>query len=219
VARTALFVLASVSALAAGSVVAGFERLPDPQAVAAAIGIGQSSLGQTRSTFHAPYRIAIGKAPIDYMDVVTPFRRVVLAAEARLRTGSRLLTQREANEILGANLEQVDILVELTLHPLNTYIGVPLYDLLLAPLGGTIPIRPRGIDLVPRHGPRLEGTPLTFPYPSSPQVPAGSQPLLGGTLIAKFDGTLLDAGGTYDLVIEDSGKELGRGRVDFRRLR
>jgi hypothetical protein len=217
VARAALLLVALL--VARDMAALGFERFPDPQMIGQAMDLGQSALTQERARFHGAYRIAIGKPPVDYLEIVTPFRRVALASETRLRFGGRLLTQREANEILGPNSGQVDILAELTFHPLNTYIGVPLYDLVLVPAGTTGRIRPREIELVPRHGPRAVGIPLTYPYPSSSPVPAGSQPLLGGTVIAKIDGSLMDERGTYDVVIEESGKELAKGRVDFGGLR
>ena len=44
---------------------------------------------------------------LDYVDVVTPFRRVVLAAEARLRAGERLFGQREALAVLDSAPEAV----------------------------------------------------------------------------------------------------------------
>jgi len=43
--------------------------------------------------------------------------------------------------------------------------------------------------------------------------------MLGGTVIASFDSERLDTRGVYDAVVEESGKELARTRVDLGNLR
>src|SRR4029450_13341936 len=80
-------------------------------------------------------------------------------------------------------------------------------------------IDPRTISRVPRFGPRLSGTPLPYPYVTNSAAPQGSQPLLGGSIVATFDGTALDARGTYVTVIRDSGKDVAKATVDRARLR
>jgi hypothetical protein len=170
----------------------------------------------------------VNRLPIDYIEIVTPFRRVALAAETRARLGERVLGQRDALTILGDVPERVDLVVELTFHPQNTYIGVPAYEVRLVPLEpertapGTAtrtPIEPLALARVPRNGPRLQGTTLPYPYPTGPQVPAGSEPLLGGSLIAQFDGRRLSPDGTYLALITENGKEVARARIDFGPLR
>src|SRR5262245_52464096 len=160
---------------------AAFEPLLDPQTLAEAIELGQSRIDDMRTRFHAPYRIEVTQAPVDYLEIVTPFRRIALDAEAHTRAGERLYGQREALATLGDNPSRVDVIAELTFHPLNTYIGVPDFMVTLVPAGG-MPVEPRGIVRIPRFGPRLSGMPLPYPYVTGPPSRQGSQPLLGGSV-------------------------------------
>lgn len=205
--------------IAAGSTLAAFEQKLDPGTLAEAIEIGQSRIADVRTRLHAAYHVDVSRPPVDYVEIVTPFRRVTLDAEARTRAGERLYGQREALAMLGEDPARVDIVAELTFHPLNTFIGVPDYTLSLVPIAGGEPLQARQISRIPRFGPRLSRMPLPYPYTVGPPAPKGSQPLLGGSIIATFDGNALDPRGTYWAVIGDSDKELARARVDFGRLR
>ena len=215
-ARTGFLVIALVAATAT---LVAFERTLDPRTLAEAIDIGQSRIDAARSRFHAPYHVVVARAPVDYVEVVTPFRRVALDAEARTRAGERLFGQREALATLGTDPSRVDIVVEMTFHPLNTFVGVPDYAVTLQASADTLPLHPRQMGRIPRFGQRLAGMPLPYPYSAGGLPPNGSQPLLGGSLVATFDGLVLDAQGTYWAVIRDSEMELARARVDFAKLR
>jgi hypothetical protein len=204
--------------LACGAAAGAFEQALDPRSLSDAIDLGQSRIDDMRSRFHAPYRIDVRQPPVDYLDVVTPFRRVALDAEARTRAGARLYGQREALATLGDAPSRVDIVAELTFHPLNNYIGVPNFAVTLVP-PGEMPIEPRDIARIPRFGPRLSGSSLPYPYGTSPPGPQGSQPLLGGTVLATFDGTTLNPRGMYVVLIRENGKDVAKATVDFGRLR
>ena len=189
----------------------------DPRAINDAIAIGQLRSEPDRTRFHAPYRLLVNRAPVDYIDVITPFRKIALAAEARAQIGDRAFGQRQAFEMLAAAPADLELHVELTFHPLNTFVGVPDYALSIVETGGA-PVRPRSVDRIPRHEPRVGGLPLLLPNPGG--VPArGGQPVLGGTIIGRFDLRPLKPAGVYDVVIEEGGKDLARARVDFSRLR
>jgi hypothetical protein len=215
-ARTDVVVVAILAALTAA--VSAFEPALDPRSLSEAIDLGQSRIDDVRSRFQAAYHIDVMQPPVDYIEVVTPFRRIALDAEARTRAGERLYGQREALATLGDNPSRLDIVVELTFHPLNNYVGVPAFTVALMAPGGKA-IEPRTIGRVPRFGPRLSNTPLPYPYVANSAAPQGSQPLLGGSIIATFDGTALDARGTYLAVIRDSGKDVAKATVDLARLR
>ena len=190
----------------------------DPRAINDAIAIGQLRSEPDRVRFHAPYRLVVNRAPVDYIDVITPFRKVALAAEARAQIGDRSFGQRQAFEMLAATPPDLELQVELTFHPLNTFVGVPDYALSLVEQGGA-PVRPRSVDRIPRHEPRVGGLPLLLPNPGGVPLPTGGQPVLGGTIIARFDLRPLKPAGVYDVVVEEGGKDLARARVDFSRLR
>jgi hypothetical protein len=215
-ARTDVVMVAVLAAFTAA--ISAFEPSLDPRSLADAIDLGQSRIDDVRSRFHAAYHIDVMQPPVDYIEVVTPFRRIALDAEARTRAGERLYGQREALATLGDNPSRLDLVVELTFHPLNNYVGVPAFTVSLLPPGGRA-IEPRTISRVPRFGPRLSGMPLPYPYVANPAAPQASQPLLGGSIVATFDGTALDARGTYVIVVRDSGKDVAKATVDFARLR
>ena len=215
-ARTDVVVVAVLAACAAA--VGAFEPSLDPRSLSEAIDLGQSRIDDMRSRFHAAYHVDVMQPPVDYIEVVTPFRRITLDAEAHTRAGERLYGQREALATLGDNPSRLDVVVELTFHPLNNYVGVPAFTVVLVPSNGKA-IEPRTINRMPRFGPRLSGTPLPYPYMTNSAAPQGSQPLLGGSIVATFDGTALDARGTYLTVIRDSGKDVAKATVDLARLR
>jgi hypothetical protein len=205
--------LAAAATLAASPV----EMRPDPRSAGDAVRIGQSRQDRTRAAFHAPYHLPVRTPPVDYVEVVTPFRRIVLAAQARADAGDRSFGQRQALELL-TDPPELEIWVELTFHPQNTFVGVPDYVVTLVDgAGARVPAA--GLIRHPRHGPRLEGTPLPLPVPGGLTLPETSEPLLGGTIVARFDGRRLDPARAYDLLIEDGPRELGRVRVDLGKLR
>jgi hypothetical protein len=202
-----------VAALTAGT--GAVQTALDARAVNEAIAIGQSTAVRERARFHAAYRIPINRAPIDYVEVITPFRRIVLEAESRAAVGDRTFGQRRGLELLGTGPLVIELLVEMTFHPLNTFVGVPDYRIALTE-NGSPPLRPRAIDRFPRHEPRVDGAPR--PGPNASPLPTG-QPLVGGAMVARFDAQLLQATGVYEVVIEEGGKELARARADFAKMR
>lgn len=215
-----------------GAALAAFEPTLDSRAIAEAVGIGISRLDVDRDRLHRLYRIEVSSTPIDWIDIVTPFRRVALEAEAQTRAGARLFGQREAIESLGAAPLRVDIVVELTFHPLNTFVGVPLYGVSLVSAAtprtagpserrspGEQSVEPSNIEHVPRFGPRVGNSLRPYPFRGGGTLPQVNEPLLGGIIVAQFDGDVLDQNGTYDIVVRDGNRELARARIDLERLR
>lgn len=205
-----------VAALVASSILSSaFDQALDPQSLAEAIQIGSSRIDDTRSRFHAPYRLA--QPPIDSIDVVTPFRRIVLDAEAHTRAGQGLYGQREALATLGDTPWRVDLVIDLTFHPLNNYIAMPEYGVTLLTATNAA-ISPIAIERLPRFGPRLSGT-LSYPYVTGGAGPHNGEALSGGMVIAQFDGRALDPRGTYTVLIREAGKDVAKASVNFGRLR
>jgi hypothetical protein len=209
---------AILGAFCATAVLSAVQMTLDPRAVSEALAIGQSGVEKDRRTFHAPYRIQVNTAPIDFIDVVTPFRRVALHAEARARIGDRSFGQRQAFDLLDAAPAELEIWVDLTFHPQHTYVGVPAYDVFLIDRTG-LRVAPRTFDRVPRFGARVEGEPLRIPVPGGIAKRGVSETMLGGTVMAQFDGRLLNATGTYDVVVSEEKRELTRVRVELGKLR
>lgn len=216
VARTVFFLL--VASLVTGTWLDGFEPAPGLGLIDEAIGIGQTRIQAVRARFHEPYRIQIAAPPIDFIDVVTPFRRVALLAEERTRAGGRLL-QSEAVDLLATRPMLVEFRVEMTFHPLNAFVGVPAYDILLTTEVAGVPIDPVRTDLIPRFGARFEGLPGGPPSAVAPAVAAESQPMLGGTIVAAYSSDALDRTGVYRLVVSEDGRALAQTRIDLETVR
>ena len=186
-----------------------YDQILDPREVSSAIAIGQSTVDAGRARFHQPYRVLVNRPPVDSIEFVTPFRRVVLAAEAQARIGNRIFTQREGLAIATGGGGRVDVIVETTFHPLNTYVAVPAYDVVLVASGTSSAVLPSLVDRVPRFGLGAPGR----------QRPGSGEPLIGGTVTASFNGDALNASGIYDVVISEAGKELARVRLDVGSIR
>jgi hypothetical protein len=217
----ALRVVLLVAVLLAGTAVSGFERMMGLPLINEAMLLGQSRSESVRARFHQPYRLEVGRPPIDYLDLVTPFRRVVLLAEERGQLGTGL-SQREAIAGLGDQAGEVQVRVEMTFHPLNVFVGVPEYTVELvagSAAASAARVTPRNVDRIPRFGARTQTGPSSSPPGGRPIKPGLSQPLAGGTILAAFPIDALNATGVYDVVVSENGKELARARVDFGGLR
>jgi hypothetical protein len=46
-----------------------------------------------------------------------------------------------------------------------------------------------------------------------------SLPMLGASVIARFDGRLLRTNGVYEGVVSEAGREIARARIDLGRVR
>jgi len=190
----------------------------DRRAIEEAIFAGQSRFDAERARFHNTYRLTVLRPPVDWIDVITPFHRVALAAEAKARLGDRVFGQREAASALSAAPNLVELLIELTFHPLNTYVGVPDYVVTLQ-RGQEKPVAARYINRYPRFGPRTDTTGPALPNPNAAPILGNGQPMLGGTLVVGFPLDAIDANGRYEIVLAESGKDVVRTGVDFGRMR
>jgi hypothetical protein len=167
----------------------------DLPAVNEALLFARTATINERTEFNRPYRVVVGKAPVDYLDVITPYRRVVLAGTERRSAGSSL-SQREALDLLSQSGDTVDISVELTFSPFNTYIGVPDCTVtLIAPDGRRVVSLETFRNA--RWTARLEGPPSATPGSNAPRPPGTT--LLGATVVGRFLLMSLNAAGTYEV--------------------
>jgi len=212
--------LAVVCVLFGGSIcLSAFEPVLDRRGIEQAIFMGQSRFDAERARFHSGYRLTIARAPVDWIDVITPFYRVALAAEAKARLGDRVFGQREAAAALSAAPNLIELVVELTFHPLNNYVGVPAYVVTLN-RGQEKPIAAQFTNRYPRFGPRTEaGGAPALPNPNAAPILGSGQPMLGGTLVVQFAAEAIDPKARYDVVMTEAGKEIVRTGVDFGRMR
>jgi hypothetical protein len=64
----------------------------------------------------------------------------------------------------------------------------------------------------------VTSSPLPYPWNGNARIPGGAEPLLGGTIVARYEGdAVID--GSYAVVVTDGGRELARTPVDFASLR
>ena len=191
----------------------------DRRAIEEAVYLGQSRLDAEKNRFHQQYRLPVSRPPVDWIDVITPYHRVVLAAEARARLGDRIFGQREAAAALNAAPYPIELLIELTFHPLNAFVNVPEYDVALFRPPSTTRIRPRSANRYPRFGPRTESTAPFLPNPNAAPIFGAGQPMTGGTMLVQFGADVIDPSGRYEIAIADAKQELARVVLDLGRLR
>ena len=105
--------------------------------IAQALNIANGS-EESRTLFHAPYLVAVDSAAVEHLEVVTEFRRFVLAAEEQLKSGDWMVGRggfdpkgRTLKDVLGPVVGQVSIRARLRFHPLNNYVTLPPFDILL----------------------------------------------------------------------------------------
>ena len=210
--------LAIACGLMCGSVASAMQPTLDRRGIEEAIQSGQSRLDAERGRFHAVYRITVSRPPVDWIDVITPYYRVALAAEARARLGDRTFGQREASAALNLAPNLVELVVEMTFHPLNTFVGVPAYDVTLVGAPSK-PVKAQYINRIPRFGPRVDLGGPTLPNPNAAPILGSGQSMLGGTMVAQFPVEALDPNGRYDIVIADGGKEMIRAGLELGKMR
>jgi hypothetical protein len=176
-----LLALPRVVAPAGGGVPAS--RGQDASSIAEAIATAKGSEAE-RARFHEAYFVRTNDAVVRRLEVVTQFRRAVLAAEARLRF-KELVVPRDIEAEVRPFRGLSALRLHLVFSPHNVLVTMPSYDMvLLAPpgrAGAPDPQRP----ILPVDTIR---TPLQI---SGQLAPPGS-PMTAGLIEATFD---LDAAG------------------------
>lgn len=188
----------------------------DRRALEEAVYIGQSRIESERTRFHAPYRVPVVQPPVDWIDVITPFHRVELAAENNARRGGRTFSQQEALAVMKTAANQIDLLIEMSFHPLNTFVAVPLYQVQIVLPGGRR-VEPTRVERYPRFGPRAESTAPAIPDPTTQF--GGGQPVVGGMMVAPLDGSGFDPNQRIEVIVLDGKTELARTAIDLGKMR
>ncbi len=192
---------------------AGLPALPlavniDGAAIERAIAIGRSSPRAARQRFHDAYVIRLNDTLLDRLEIVSEFRRVVLATEDRIRAGDVGWGPRQAADMLQPWRGKISLVLHVTFPPNNVYRTMPRFDILLyAPPRARIAGRMEPLDL-------LE----TPKYVSGQPAPPGT-PILGGIVEATFAASAVDPLGVSLAGIEFEGRELRRVEIDFGRVR
>lgn len=173
------------------------------QDIQRALTLGRSS-ERERAKFHARYILPLQSSIVHQFEIITEFRRYVLKTEERGRLGDWLFSQgvRGAQEALRPWQGRVSVAAQLQFDPLNTYISVPPFVLLV---GGNPEVAP------------LEGR-ITPIWSLPPQTRnRRSTHLVGATIQLDFDALSLGQAERPVSVILD-GHELARVTIDFAAL-
>jgi hypothetical protein len=200
----ASFVLAVL--LLARVPVAGVTEVMTEREIAQALNIANGS-DASRGLFHAPYRVAIDDPLIEHLEVITEFRRFVLAGEEQLKNGNWMMARggydtkgRTLKDLLGARAGQVSIRARLRFHPHNNYVTLPAFDILLG--DPTL----LGIDAI--------RTPQITPSNGEP----GTRDVMYAATIETFYNAPTIADRVLPLRLLFEGKEVARLSVDFSRV-
>lgn len=161
----------------------------------------------TRLLFHAPYIIPVDDPTIEHLDVITEFRRFVLAAEDQLKAGNWMMGRggfdqkgRTLKDVLRPLGGQVSIRARLRFHPHNSYVTLPAFDILL---GDPTLLAINTIR-----------TPHITPATGEP----GTRDVIDGATIEVFYNAPTIGDRTLPVRMLSEGKELTRVSVDFSRV-
>lgn len=168
-----------------------------------AVGIAMSA-EVARARFHESYRVPVNDATVEHVEVITEFRRLVMASEDETLQGNWMLARggfdskgRTLRDILQRWRGQVSIRTRVRFHPQHSYVALPAIDILIG--------EPSFLTL------DVVRTPIVANSPEGPGSPTG-------TVIEAF----FNAPSFHDRVlpvrIVFEGKELVRPNVDFSRL-
>jgi hypothetical protein len=192
-----------------------------PIPVAAAIAVSMSAVDTqralrlagaadpVRALFHAPYTIPVKDSVIQSLEVLTPYRRTVMAAEDAAKRGdwavahgAQGLSGHSVEETVKPWQQKVTIRATLQLNAMHTFVTVPNCEIMM----GGLPV----IASLDRR---------TTPVSSLPSThhKVTTTALLGALIEADFD--VAGVGQTTrDVVVLCEGRDVARAAIDFSRL-
>lgn len=163
----------------------------------------------TRAQFHAPYIAAVRSTMIPEIEILTEFRRTVLAAEEARRRGdwavaqgARSLGGQSVDDVVRPWRGKVTLSATLQLDALHTFVAVPNCELML---GGTPVVASLAQRTTPRSAVATVGRGPT------------STSLTGALIESDYSAEMLAQEARLVVVLCD-GREVARQAVDFARL-
>jgi hypothetical protein len=168
-----------------------------------ALRLGRSQDASLYAAFTRGYELTVS-APIASAEVITEFRRAVLIVREHMQRGEVGYTDHELAGAIKPHVGQVTFIVNVNLHPLNTYAKMPSYDLYVSSGATTAPI--------------ASDTPIRRD-PIYAMGPPGS-PLVGLRLEVSLSREKLDAARAPELIVTNENADvIWRGRLDLSRYR
>jgi hypothetical protein len=166
-------------------------------------------LGRTRDealfqAFNRGYELTPGEL-IDRAEIVTEFRRAVLIVRERANLADYTFSEHELTKAMEPVETAISFIVQVRLHPLNTYANAPAYGLY-------IETGPRSKPLAPK------------PFTREPVYPPGTagpgRTVLAVRLEGRFEREDITAAAAPALVITDEqANVIWKTRVDLSRYR
>jgi hypothetical protein len=191
--RTILF-MTCLAALAAAA-----PQAPDARD---AMRLGRTQDDALYSAFSKGYHLS-PTPPVANAEIVTEFRRAVLIVREHVQRGEIGFTDHELDNEMKPHRGLVTFIVEVNLHPLNTYQRMPSYEMYVSPGSGVPPLAAPAIKRDPIYA--LGG-------------PGAS--LLGVRLEATFPHDKIAAGPASELIVtNETADVLWRARIDLSRYR
>jgi hypothetical protein len=167
-----------------------------------ALRLGRSQDEAVYTALANGYNLTVS-GPITNAEVITEFRRAVMIARDRLRTGDVSLTEYDLAQAMKPYANTVGFVVQVKLPPLNTYTSVPAYDLYVASGPGTPPIAATKVRRTPVY---LMG--------------AADGPLVGVRIEVTMPRDAVAGARAPELVVtNDAADVLWRVRIDLSRFR
>ena len=167
------------------------------------------TLGQTRDdalfdSFNKGYELA-ASGVIDRAEIITEFRRAVLIERDQVRQGDYTFGPADLAKAVTPFTGQVTFIAQVRLHPQNTYLKQPAYDLYISTGPRSPPIAPKALKREAIYAPGTGG-------PGTP--PAGVK------LEASFPRAQIERAAMPFLVVTDDKAEiLWQARLDLSRYR
>ncbi len=164
-----------------------------------------SSSENVRARFHEPYRVPVSDSTVEQIEVITEFRRFVMASEDESLLGNWMIARggfdskgRTLKEVLQPFRGQVSIRTRVRFPPLHAYVAMPAVDIMIG--------EPSFLPLDATRTPMIN---------TADGIAAGT---MTGAIIETFFNAPSFHDRTLPLRILFEGKELVRTAVDFSKL-
>jgi len=175
---------------------------PQGASLREAIALGQTRDDALYASFHKSYQL-VASGTMDEIEIITEFRRAVLLVREKVMAGALAPREPELEKALQPYKDLVTVIVRARLHPFNTLIKEPAYDLYISagPRAAPIPTKTLKRDPIYAHS-------------------AGASTLIGVRLEASFPRAAIDAAAQPTVVVTDEKADIvWQGRLDLSRYR
>jgi hypothetical protein len=167
-----------------------------------ALRIGRTQDDALYAAFSSGYALA-PSGPVSSAEIITEFRRAVMIVREHAQRGEFGFTERDLNAAMKPHEGHVSFVVQVQLHPLNIYQGVPLYEMYVSTGSNTPPL----------------ASPATARQPVYALGGPGSA-LIGLRLEGTFPRAPIAAAAAPELVVTDQHADvIWRARLDLSRYR